>query len=385
MTRRVLIVLGITAAFVAGWLGGSRHAAPPTQVAAPAAARPEPPVSDPLLPIPPAPVPTTPEETDPTPTAADAAEIIDALRTGSLESPTLLGARLTPANLPDFLQRSGAKVRFSTSPTQGPVPGTKSLLERLPSGAVYWRPRSLDPAEINRFVKEWTLWKSGKPSGIILDLRHFTDPNNFSGAALLAALFTTPGRTLYTLQGFNQPQQVFKSERQPIDLPSWMPLVVLTNRHTRGAAEAAAYCLRTYSQALLIGQPTAREGGLYREFRLKSGLFMRLATARATAADGTELLGSGLEPDVWVEIDPTEEARAFHAAWTRGAAAVISEPPALPRLQHDISAIVLDAGVASAPTPGPVDPILRAGIDAVTAIQVRLASPTPAPSLPKNP
>jgi hypothetical protein len=97
------------------------------------------------------------------------------------------------------------------------------------------------------------------------------------------------------------------------------------------------------------------------------------------------LLGSGLEPDVWVEIDPAEEAQAFHAAWTRGAAAVISEPPALPRLQHDISAIVLDAGVASAPTPGPVDPILRAGIDAVTAIQVRLASPTSAPSLPKNP
>jgi carboxyl-terminal processing protease len=384
MIRRVLIVLGITAAFAAGWMGGSRRTAPPVEAPAPLSARPGPPASDPLLPIPPAPVASTPEEVDPKPTAADAAEIIDALRTGSLESPTLLGAPLTAVNLPDFLQRSGAKVRFSTSPTQSPIPGAKSLLERLPSGAAYWRPRALEPAEVNRFVNEWTLWKSGKPAGLILDLRHFTDPNNFSGAALLAALFTTPGRTLYTLQGFNQPQQVFKSERQPIDLPSWMPLVVLTNRHTRGAAEAAAHSLRAHSRALIIGQPTAGEGGLYRETRLKSGLLLRLATARATAADGTELMGSGLEPDVWVEMDPAEEARAFHAAWTQGAAALISEPPALPRLHHDISAIVLDAGVASAPAPGPADPILRAGVDAVTAIQARLATPTPPPSSPKS-
>ena len=374
MIRRLIVVLGIVAAFTAGWIGGSRRVAPPPPIS-PSRVQSPPSPSDPLLPIPPAPVPAVPEESDPTPSPVDSAEIIDALRTSSLESPTLLGTSLTSANLPDFLQRSGAKVRFSLRPTQGTVPGSKSLLELLPSGVAYWRPRSFDPTEISRFVKEWTLWKSGKPTGLVLDLRHFSDPNQFSGAALLTSLFTSPGRPLFTLQGFNQPQQVFKSERQPVDLPSWMPLIVLTNRHTRGAAEATAHALRLHSRALVIGQPTAGEGGLYRETRLKSGLYMRLATARATGADGTEWMGTPLEPDVWVDADPVWEWRSFTAAWSRGAASVVAEPPPLPRLSHDLSAVVLDATVPTDSTPPLADPILRAGVDAVLAIQARLAKP----------
>jgi len=378
MVRRVLIVLGILAAFATGWQAGRLQAPVPPPAAAPSTplAAPTSSTASALLPTPAAPVTLTPAEPEPVPTPADTPEIMDALRTGSLESPALLGEPLTAATLPVFLQRAGAKVRFSATATQGPPATPKPLLELLPGGVAYWRPRSFDPAETTRLAKEWSIWRSGKPIGLIIDLRHFTDPNNFAGAAPAVSLFTSPGRTLFTLQGLNQAQQVFKSERQPIDLPSWMPLVVLTNRHTRGAAEAATHALRVQARALILGQPTAGEAGLYRETRLKSGLYLRLATARATSADGTELLGKALEPDVWVEIDPIQEKAAFAAAASSGAATTLAEPAPLPRLHQDLSPLIVNADAAQHPAPVPLaDPILKAGVDAVTAIHARLAKP----------
>lgn len=379
MARRILIVLGIVAAFAAGWQAGRLQSPGPPPKAVDSSKPPaasEASAASALLPAPPAPAPLTPAEPDPVPTPADYPEIMDALRTGSLEAPALLGEPLTTANLPEFLQRAGAKARFSATATQGPPATARSLLELLPGGIAYWRPRSFDPAETTRLAKEWSIWRSGKPIGLIIDLRYFTDTNNFAGAAPVVSLFTSPGRTLFTLQSLHQAQKVFKSERQPMDLPSWMPLVVLTNHHTRGAAEAVAYVLSTQAGAFLLGQPTAGEAGLYRETRLKSGLYLRVASAEAVAADGTELLGRPLEPDVWVEMDPVQERAAFAAAATAGAASTLAEPPPLPRLNQDLRPLIVNAGSAMNPAPVPLaDPILKAGVDAITALHVRLAKP----------
>lgn len=372
MARRVLVILGICAAFIAGWLSGRRTALPPVPPA-PAAA-PAAPAVDPSLPIPPAPVALTPVEPEPAPTAADYPEIIDALRSGSLDAPALLGAPLTPATLPDFLARAGSKVRFSATATHSVMPGAKTMLEMLPGSIAYWRPRTLDPAETNRLVKEWALWRAARPVGLIIDLRFTADPNNFAGAAPAAALFATPGRTLFTLQALDQAQQVFKSERQPLDIPSWMPVLVLTHRRTRGAGEALAHALRVHARALLTGQPTAGEAGLYREIRLKSGLFVRVATARAAGADGTELFGTPLEPDLWVEIDPAQEKRAWQTAASQSAVATLVEPPALPRLHQENGGPAVPEAEPSTPAP-PADPVLKAAVDAIIALQVRPVPP----------
>jgi hypothetical protein len=385
MIHRIFTLLGVIGAFVAGLLVAWQwkpDAAAPAPASAPSLQAPARPPTDvdPDLPTPAAPVVTTPVEPILQPTPAEYPEIVDLLRTNFLESPALLSTPLTPDTVPEILERSRDKIHLSPAATQGHATGVKTLTELLPGNIGYWRPRAFETADIDRLVREWAVWKNSQPTGLILDLRHFTDPNNFTGAAPLVSLFTTPGRTLFTLQGLNQAQQVFKSERQPLDLPASLPVIVLINRQTRGAAEAAAAALRSEARALLVGQPTAGEGGLFRETRLKSKRYLRLATARAATADGTDLLTTPLEPDVLVEIDPAAEKIAFLTT-TASATKALAEPPPLPRLNQDVNAIVLDAGADRSATPPPADPILKAGVDAVTAITARI---TP-PSLPAKP
>lgn len=379
MIRRIFILLGLIASFFTGVLVTKQWPQPepnPGDVA-PAV---EPADSTPTVPVteaPPAPLPPPASETAPVPSPAEYPEIIDLLRGGYLESPALAGSPLTPETLPEVLGKARDKVRISPTATQGIPPGTKPLLEMLPGGAAYWRPRSFEPAELERLVREWGLWKSAKPGGVIIDLRFFSDPNNFPGAGAAAGIFLTPGHNLFTLQGLNQPQRLFRSERQPLDIPLWMPLIVLVNRETRGASEAFAWALRHQAGALLIGQPTAGEGGIFRETRLKSGRFLRLATARALGADGTDLLAGPLAPDLLAEIPLPEERTAFQAAFRSGAAALLADIEPLPRLNQDINAQVLNAAAEKAAKAPLSDPVLKAGVDAVTAIQVRRQPPAP--------
>lgn len=385
MLRRIIIPLGLLAAFFTGVLVTRNWPTPqpphtaPVEKTAPAAEKT--PNATPAPEAPPAPLPPPPAETNPRATSAEFPEIIDLLRSGYLESPALAGTPLTLETLPEVLEKARDKIRISSTATQSPAAGTKTLLEMLPGDAAYWRPRSFEPAELERLVKEWSFWKSAKPGGIIIDLRFFTDPNNFPGAAPAAGLFLSPGRNLFTLQSLNQPQRLFKSERQPLDIPSWMPLFVLVNRETRGAAEALAWALRHEAGALLVGQATAGEGGLFRETRLKSGRFLRLATARALASDGTDLLASGIAPDILAEVAAAEERAAFAAAYRSGAASLLAEPDPLPRLNQDVSSQVLNAEAEKPSKPPLADPVLKAAVDGITAIQVRRQPPpaNPAP------
>lgn len=382
---RTTTALGLAAVFALGLLAG-RHldlrGRPSGTKPEPAVAVPAPPAppAD-LAPIPAAPAPETPAETVLLPEPREAAEILELLRTVRVEAPGLALEGATVDTLPALFERARGALRLSATATQGPAPGGKSLLELLPGSIGYWRPRTLEPAEALRLVREWPLWRSAKPAGIVIDLRYTADPNNFAGAVPTAGLFMAPGRPLYSVQGLNQPQQLYRSERQPLDLPAWMPLIVLTNRQTRGAGEALAWSLRTGAGAILVGRPTAGEGGPFREVRLKSGRFLRVATARAMAADGTDLLGTGLEPDVAVEGDPALERRAFLAAYASGAASTLAEPAALPRLNQDINPVVLDSTVGGGDAPL-ADPVLKAGVDAVLAIQARTARPAAASAPP---
>jgi C-terminal processing protease CtpA/Prc len=374
MFRRILILLGLIASFFTGVLVTRNWPTSPTAVAetekAPTPAEPDN-APTPLTEAPPAPLPPPLPETSLTADPVEYPEIIDLLRGGYLESPALVGSPLTAETLPEVLAKARDKIRISPTATQGTPAGSKTLLEMLPGGTAYWRPRSFEPAELDRMVREWGLWKSAKPNGIIIDLRFFTDPNNFAGSAAAVGIFLTPGKNLFTVQGLNQPQRLYRSERQPLDIPAWMPLLVLVNHETRGAAETFTWAMRHHAGALLIGQPTAGEGGLFRETRLKSGRFLRLATARALAADGTDLMAGPLASDILTEVAIAEERTAFQSAFRSGVAALLAEPDPLPRLNQDINAQVLNAEAEKTAAAPLADPVLKAAVDAATAIQIR--------------
>ncbi len=308
-----------------------RHAARPV----PAAVKksPEPRQQSPLLPpkvpgtvLEPDPYARTPKAEQPEelllPRADEASEVIDLLRSEFMDAPALINTQLGEDTLNALMQKIGDKAKISNVSVLGPDPKTKSIAEVLPSGIGYWRVNDFSQKEIESFLKEWSIWKSGDLRGLIVDLRNFRDGNNLRGAAAVASLFVSPQEALFSVEGVNSPQQVLRSQRQPLDLSKNFPITILMNAGTRGSAEALAAALRQKAGAILIGRKSAGEGGLFVEKQLKSGRYLRLATARITAADGSNLLGASLVPDVPVDLSSVSDREGFNAAYRVGISAL---------------------------------------------------------------
>ncbi len=140
--------------------------------------------------------------------------------------------------------------------------------------------------------------------GLVLDLR-FAGGVDYAGAANAADLLV--GDEVPLLDWGEGPVTSAKDE------PAWtLPVVVLVNRETRGAAEALAAVLRSQNVALVIGNSTAGTAAVFREVPLADGRRLRLATARIRTGDGAVLGTGGVRPDIPVRVSPEQE-RAYLA------------------------------------------------------------------------
>jgi len=90
-----------------------------------------------------------------------------------------------------------------------------------------------------------------------------------------------------------------------------LPVAVLVNRQTAGAAEALAAALRATGAGLILGSRTAGQAMVAQEFPLKDGERLRIATAPIQLGDGSALSDRGLKPDIAVEVSPEDE-RAYY-------------------------------------------------------------------------
>ena len=164
--------------------------------------------------------------------------------------------------------------------------------ERLPTGIGYIRfPRVGDGtgASIADALALWT--GDAAVSGIILDLR------SADGAPLApdairdaCAPFALPGKILYRVDP-DSPSAITVAAPALADRCR-LPLTVLVDEATTGAAELLAAALRSGAEsALLIGRPTAGDPLLRENRTLPGGRPVRLAVHILEAADGTRYDG----------------------------------------------------------------------------------------------
>jgi hypothetical protein len=307
------------------------------------------------------------------PSADEAGEIIDLLRTQSIDAPALISRPLTPATLGELFARHGGRMKLGATAVMTPDPRVKTILQMLPSQTAYWRPADLAQRELDYFLKQWATLKADGPRGLMIDLRNFRDGNNLAGAAAVAGLLAPPQEVLFTVEGLNFPQQVFRAQHQPLNLRQDFPIVVLVNHATRGAAEALAFTLRQKGIALVVGKKTAGEGGLFTETRLGSGRFLRLATAQISGADGTNLLDTPLPPDIPVEVSNRDDEAAFYGAYRYGihnTAATRVPDRAAVREREDLD-LPLDNSLTDRATPH--DVMVSVADDVLSGITLTLA------------
>jgi hypothetical protein len=148
---------------------------------------------------------------------------------------------------------------------------------------------------------------TNKLKGVVLDLR-YASGDDYKVAADTADLFVGKERPL-----LNWGNGTVKSKEKKDAIT--LPVAVLVNRQTAGAAEALAGVVRETGSALILGGQTAGLAMITQEFPLKDGERLRIATAPVQLGDGTTMPTQGLKPDISVDVSPEDERNYYADAF----------------------------------------------------------------------
>jgi carboxyl-terminal processing protease len=303
------------------------------------------------------------DTTLPDPTAPDFKEVYNLLRTN------LAGAtdeNLNRAAVEGLLSRFPDRVSLVSGTAGAGPPGGTALSKSaiLENDVVYLRAGCVAgnlAGELSAAYRALTA--TNKAAGVVLDLR-FTGGDDYASARTLADLFG--------------PKKAVAG-----------PLVVLVNGETRGAAEVLAAALRDAGAGLIIGNPTAGEAMTFKEFPLRNGEWLRIATTLVKSGNGPAIRSGGLQPDIAVTVNPDDERAFFENPYVSPARSNNDNPELatnhlLPLVDYTSEADLVrekqrsgSAGKNSPParageSPKPVmrDPVLTRAVDLIKGLAV---------------
>lgn len=141
-------------------------------------------------------------------------------------------------------------------------------------------------------------------AGIVLDLR-FTRGTDYAAAVATAQIFIKKEQPL-----LDWGKGMVRSKDNPDSLA--LPLAILVNEQTVGAAEALAAVLREAGSALILGTHTAGQAMISQDFPLSNGDILRIATTPIQLGDGGNLSSSGIKPDIMVNVSKADQ-RLYYA------------------------------------------------------------------------
>jgi len=163
-------------------------------------------------------------------------------------------------------------------------------------------------------VKLKTLISAGAKK-LILDLRGCADGTPSDGAGL-ANYFMREGMIYYSQN--RQGQRIQVIEAAPERFVTGLPLAVLIDSSTAGAAEIAAGALKDQKRATVVGERSFGVGSAQKTVQLKSGAILILSTAKYYTPSGKAiqdeaLHNAGILPDVQAPDDEKRQDLAVES------------------------------------------------------------------------
>lgn len=137
--------------------------------------------------------------------------------------------------------------------------------------------------------------------GLVIDLRGNTDGSMAAAAAVLDTLLPA-GTTVSSRDGNGKISAEYASKANEISLP----ISVVVDGRTSGAAELFAADIRDFKKGLLIGEKTAGTGTKDTAVPLSDGSAMILATAEYLTAGGETYDGTGVRADISKSLSSAE-------------------------------------------------------------------------------
>lgn len=143
---------------------------------------------------------------------------------------------------------------------------------------------------------------------IILDLR-YNGGGLLSECTAIANLFLPKG-PIVSYKGKAQPEKVEESQGPGLG----MPLIVLVNEGTASASEILAGAIQDRKAGTLVGVTTFGKGLIQTTYPLKDGSVVKVTIAEYYTPSGRAINGKGITPDVVVQGDDAQMAKAMELA-----------------------------------------------------------------------
>lgn len=234
-------------------------------------------------------------------------------------------------------------------------------------------PGTLD--ELDRACAE--IAAAGTPRGIVVDLRG-NGTGAFAVAADVSDRFLEDGVIVSTRRRSSRTQTVDERRAAPGAVFAGVPMAVLVDGLTAGAAEIVAASLQDSGRAIVVGSRTFGRGTAHSLVPLSDGrTVLRLTTAEYLRPGGaslhrrphhTEADNWGVVPDDGAAITPTGSTLEAVNAWR-------VRRDAVPR--HDAASVASQEEASHASLPRAVDPVLARALVALGAGGVGDQAPRP--------
>jgi carboxyl-terminal processing protease len=203
---------------------------------------------------------------------------------------------------------SGTAVELTVVRVRHPDPATISLVRanvvlppvesKMLDGQVgYVNIDALSPALVKDTAAAIKKLQENGAQKLVVDVRDCGTGSPEDGIAL-ANLFLKQGRITY-LKGQKYPQKNFEAD--PANAITSLPLVVLTNGGTAGAAEVLAAAVQDNKRGQLVGERTHGDAALMQPINMEDGGVIILSIAKYYEADGKAIQDVGVTPGTQVK------------------------------------------------------------------------------------
>jgi carboxyl-terminal processing protease len=140
----------------------------------------------------------------------------------------------------------------------------------------------------------------GAVRGLIFDMRG--NPGGLLREAVRVSSLFLPDKELVLIERFSDgSEDLYRAEGRPI-VPADLPIVVLVNEGSASASEIVSGALQDTGRAVLLGTTTFGKGSVQLPHNLSDGSLMRVTIARWYTPKDRSIDGTGLEPDIVLEL-----------------------------------------------------------------------------------
>ncbi len=229
-------------------------------------------------------------------------EVLQVIRTNL---PDVSESELNAAMVRGLIARLQPRVELVSPDESVPVQNSKPWVSRaevFEDSVGYLRVAGIGAGLPEELSTQWeALRGTNKLNALILDLR-FAEGHDYPAAAHAADLFVQGEKQLLAWD-----ETVIRSTGKA---GASLPLAILANGETRGAAEALVAALRETGTALIIGSRTAGQAYVFREFAL-NGRILRIASMPVEAGKD-RTLKEGVPPDIETRV-PVDQERIHYS------------------------------------------------------------------------